>query len=205
MGAVSLDGHAGGAEAQARIGPNAIIRVAEALVARHGSARQCFEQAGLENYLAALPQEMVDEREVIALQRALRDRLGIAEARAVSRDAGLRTGDYLLANRIPKPAQLLLRLLPPGPASGILLGAVAKHAWTFSGSGDFSFETGRPVRVKIAGCPICRGALSDAPLCDFYTAAFERLFTTLVSRRTRVDEVQCQAMGADACVFEMRW
>lgn len=205
MGAVSLHGLGGGAEAQARIGPNAIIRVAEALIARHGSSKQYFEEAGLSHYLDALPQEMVDEREVIALQRSLRDRLGIAEARAVSRDAGLRTGDYLLANRIPKAAQRLLRLLPPGPASGILLGAVGKHAWTFSGSGDFSFETGRPVRVRIAGCPICRGALSDFPLCDFYTGAFERLFTTLVSRRTRVDEVECQAMGADACVFEMRW
>lgn len=200
-----MHGLGGGAEAQARIGPNAIIRVAEALIARHGSSKQYFEEAGLSHYLDALPQEMVDEREVIALQRSLRDRLGIAEARAVSRDAGLRTGDYLLANRIPKAAQRLLRLLPPGPASGILLGAVGKHAWTFSGSGDFSFETGRPVRVRIAGCPICRGALSDFPLCDFYTGAFERLFTTLVSRRTRVDEVECQAMGADACVFEMRW
>ena len=200
-----MHGHGEGAKAQARIGPNAIIRVAEALIARHGSSQQCFEEAGLAHYLDALPQEMVDEQEVIALQRSLRHRLGIAEARAVSRDAGLRTGDYLLANRIPKAAQLLLRLLPPGPASGILLGAVGKHAWTFSGSGDFSFETGRPVRVRIAGCPICRGALSGVPLCDFYTAAFERLFTTLVSRRTRVDEVQCQAMGADACVFEMRW
>jgi divinyl protochlorophyllide a 8-vinyl-reductase len=206
MGVLSVQhGRREGAGAQARIGPNAIIRVAEALVARHGSAQPCFAEAGLAHYLDALPQEMVDELEVIALQRSLRDRLGIAEARAVSRDAGLRTGDYLLANRIPKPAQLLLRLLPPGPASGILLGAVGKHAWTFSGSGDFSFETGRPVRVRIAGCPICRGALSDVPLCDFYTAAFERLFTTLVSRRTRVDEVECQATGADACVFEMRW
>lgn len=205
MGAVSLLGHGGGAEARARIGPNAIIRVAEALIARHGSAQHCFEEAGLAHYLDVLPQEMVDEQEVIALQRSLRDRLGIVEARAVSRDAGLRTGDYLLANRIPKPVQRLLRLLPPGLASEILLRAVGKHAWTFSGSGAFSFEIGRPVRVSIVGCPICRGALSDVPLCDFYTAAFERLFTTLVSRRTRVDEVECQAMGADACVFEMRW
>ncbi len=200
-----MDGEGGEVGALARIGPNAIIRVAEALVDRFGSAADCFEEAGLSHYLDALPGEMVDEREVIALQRSLRARLGIAEARAIARDAGLRTGDYLLANRIPKPAQVLLRLLPPGPASGILLGAVGKHAWTFSGSGEFSFETGRPVRATIAGCPICRGEESDVPLCDFYTATFERLFKTLVSRRTQVTEVQCQSMGADACVFEMRW
>jgi divinyl protochlorophyllide a 8-vinyl-reductase len=200
-----LDGHDHSADAPARIGPNAIIRVAEALIARQGSATACFADAHLSHYLSAPPREMVDEREVIALQQALRERLGLDEASAVSRDAGLRTGDYLLANRIPKPAQFLLRMLPPRPASSILLGAVGKHAWTFSGSGYFSFETGRPVRVSIADCPICRGSVADRPLCDFYSATFERLFTTLVSRRTQVHEVQCQAMGADACVFELRW
>lgn len=189
----------------ARIGPNAIIRVAEALRDRHGSADAIFTAAGLSRYLTALPEEMVDEREVIALQTALRQRLGHAEAKAVSFDAGLRTGDYLLAHRIPKGAQRLLRLLPPRPASRILLGAVGKHAWTFSGSGRFSFEIGRPVRVTIAGCPICRDAQADGPVCDFYAAAFERLFRTLVSRRTDVREVQCQAAGAEACVFEMTW
>jgi divinyl protochlorophyllide a 8-vinyl-reductase len=200
-----LGGHDYSAQAPARIGPNAIIRVAEALIARQGSATSCFADAQLAHYLSAPPQAMVDEREVIALQRALRERLGLEEASAVSRDAGLRTGDYLLAHRIPKPAQFLLRMLPPRPASSILLGAVGKHAWTFSGSGHFSFETGRPVRVSIAGCPICRDAVADRPLCDFYSATFERLFATLVSRRTQVHEVQCQAMGADACVFEIRW
>lgn len=189
----------------ARIGPNAIIRVAEALTSRHGSADAIFAAAGLSHYLSALPEEMVDEREVIALQAALRERLGHAEAKAVSQDAGRRTGDYLLANRIPKGAQRILRVLPPRPASRILLGAVGKHAWTFSGSGRFSFETGRPVRVAISGCPICRGARAEGPVCDFYTATFERLFRTLVSRRTTVSEVQCQATGADACVFEMTW
>jgi len=200
-----LDGHAGSAGQSARIGPNAIIRVAEALVARRGSADEVFADAGLAAYLPALPQEMVDEREVIALQQALRRRLGQDEAKAVAYDAGLRTGDYLLAHRIPRAAQRILRILPPGPASRILLGAVGKHAWTFSGSGHFSFEPGRPVRVTIANCPICRGAVTDGPLCDFYTAAFDRLFTTLVSRRTQVREIACQATGAAACVFEMNW
>mgnify|MGYP001105369086 CR=1 FL=1 len=200
-----MDGHADSADALARIGPNAIIRVAEALVARQGSARPCFEDAHLAHYLAELPQEMVDEREVIALQQALRGRLGLDEAGAVSRDAGLRTGDYLLAHRIPKPAQVLLRLLPARPASAVLLSAVGKHAWTFSGSGHFSFATGNPVRVTITDCPICRGAAAERPLCDFYSATFERLFRTLVSRRTQVHETQCQAMGAGACVFEMGW
>ena len=188
-----------------RIGPNAITRVAEALDARFGSAEEVFADAGLAHHLVTPPSEMVDERDVIALQRALRLRLGLTEARAVSFDAGLRTGDYLLAHRIPRPAQRVLRLLPPGPASRMLLKAVGKHAWTFSGSGVFSFTTGRPLQVSIAGCPICRGSQAQEPVCDFYAGAFERLFRTLVSRRTEVREVACQAQGAPACVFEMSW
>ncbi|MCF7983151.1 MAG: bacteriochlorophyll 4-vinyl reductase [Thiohalocapsa sp.] len=200
-----MDGHHSSDNGPARIGPNAIIRVAEALGARNGPAASVFEAAGLSHYLTAPPEEMVDEREVIALQQSLRSTLGLDQAKAVSFDAGLRTGDYLLAHRIPKGAQRILKLLPPGPASGILLKAVAKHAWTFSGSGQFGFETGRPVRVTITGCPICRGAVADTAVCDFYTGCFQRLFRVLVTARTEVAEVQCQAHGAHACVFEMRW
>jgi len=194
----------------ARIGPNAITRVAEALEAQGAAVAAVFADAGLGHHLVQPPEHMVDECDVIALQQALRRRLGIAEARCVSFDAGLRTGDYLLAHRIPRPAQRVLRLLPPGAASRLLLKAVGRHAWTFSGSGVFDFSPrsllrGRPVRVRIAGCPLCRDSQADTPLCDFYTGTFERLFRTLVSARTRVEEIQCQAQGADACIFEMRW
>ncbi|MCF7994672.1 MAG: bacteriochlorophyll 4-vinyl reductase [Chromatiaceae bacterium] len=188
-----------------RIGPNAITRVAEALIAVRGSADAVFAAAGLTHHLADPPETMVDERDVTALQRALRAELDAETAAAIAHDAGLRTGDYLLAHRIPKPAQRILKLLPSGPASGMLLKAVGKHAWTFSGSGHFSYTIGRPVRVRIEDCPLCRGSQADAPICDFYRGAFERLFTTLVNRRTQVTETQCQAMGADACIFEMRW
>lgn len=189
----------------ARIGPNAIIRVAEALRAAGLEPEPVFADAGLGHYLLDPPEAMVEEDEVIGLQAALRARLAPETARAVGHDAGLRTGDYLLAHRIPQPAQRLLRILPPRSASRMLLAAVAKHAWTFSGSGRFDYRIGRPVQVRIAGCPICRGAIAEGPVCDFYSGAFERLFTTLVSHRTRVREVACQAAGADACVFEMRW
>jgi divinyl protochlorophyllide a 8-vinyl-reductase len=191
--------------APSRIGPNAITRVAEALTAAQGPTAAVFARAGLSHYLAQPPEEMVDERDVTALQQALRAELEHERACAVGFDAGLRTGDYLLAHRIPKPAQRILKLLPPKPASKMLLEAVAKHAWTFSGSGHFSYEIGRPVRVRIEDCPLCRGAQAEEPICDFYRGAFERLFQTLVNRRTQVQETQCQALGADACVFEMRW
>lgn len=192
---------------QGRIGPNAIIRVAESLEASHGQAAvaELLTRAGLERYLNAMPTEMVDEREVTSLQEALRAQLGIAGARAVSRDAGLRTGDYLLANRIPRPVQRLLSILPPGLACRMLLKAIRGNAWTFVGTGAFDADPSYPPRLFVTDSPICRGATAAEPLCDYYAGTFERLFARLVHRRSAVTEIACQANNAHHCVFEVRW
>jgi len=191
-----------------RIGPNAITRVASALndeIGAEGTAT-LFRQAGLARYLETPPGQMVDEREVVRLHQVLRNELGLQRARTISWEAGRRTADYLLAVRIPKPAQLVLKLLPAVPASRILLKAVGKHSWTFAGSGHFQAEAGPPVRLTIANCPICRAASdSPLPLCDFYAAVFEHLFRTLVTRHARVVETACHGAGAPACVFDINW
>lgn len=191
----------------ARIGPNAIIRVAEAVRAQAGeaAAARLFLRAGLANYLTHPPQHMVDEREVAALHRALREAFDGEHARRLSRSAGERTGAYLLAHRIPWPVQVVLRLLPAPLAARMLLAAIRRHAWTFAGSGRFSASAGQPVRLAITGNPMCQGVRSAEPMCDYYTATFERLFRTLVHRHARVVEAACEAMGAPACRFEVRW
>lgn len=190
-----------------RIGPNAITRLAEALCGDIGepATRGLFGHAGLADYLDRPPQEMVDEREVTRLHRELRDCLGSEHARRVSLDAGRKTGDYLLAHRIPQPVQWLLKRLPAPLASRVLLAAIRRHAWTFAGSGRFRARAGRPVRLEIAGNPLCRGALSAEPVCDYYAATFERLFRALVHPDARVVETACEAKGDASCVFEVRW
>lgn len=198
-------GHARPAEA--RIGPNAITRVAEALCAEGGAsaADRVFAAAALSRYLADPPAEMVAEEEVIRLHAALRATVGPTRAREVSRSAGRRTADYLLAHRIPKGVQALLRVLPPRLAARLLLAAIRRHAWTFAGSGRFAATAGSPVRLEIAGNPLCRGASASSPLCDYYAATFERLFRALVASRSAAVETSCEACGADACRFEVRW
>lgn len=190
-----------------RVGPNAVIRVYEALETAKGmdAVRRVFEAAGLETYLETLPEEMVDEREVTALQRALRAQLGVAEARPIARDAGRRTGDYLLAKRIPKPAQKLLKLLPPKLAGRSLLKAIRGNAWTFVGTGVFDADPAYPPRITIQDSLLCRGETADQPVCDFYAGTFERLFRELVHPETTVTETACHAAGAPSCVFELRW
>jgi divinyl protochlorophyllide a 8-vinyl-reductase len=206
------------ASGSGRIGPNAITRVAEILPAFVGpnGTRALFERAGLVDYLCAPPQSMVDETEVTRLHRELRASLGGDVAGQVARGAGQRTADYLLANRIPKPVQALLKLLPAPLAARVLLSAIRRHAWTFAGSGVFgayagavvSFDdpAGRPGAVlTLRGNPLCKGMESDTPACDFYAATFERLFRVLVHRDARVMEVACEACGDTECRFEVHW
>jgi divinyl protochlorophyllide a 8-vinyl-reductase len=196
-----------GAGQRARIGPNAILRVAETLTERIGAkgTAMLFERAGLGDHLRHPPADMVDEHDVTELYRTLREGLGLAASRALLRDAGLRTGDYLLAHRIPRPVQYLLHVLPAGLASRVLLAAIARNAWTFCGSGRFCAAGGAPARMVVEGCPLCAGAASAEPICDYYAGTFERLFRVLVHPRAHVTECACRARGDAACVFEAAW
>lgn len=194
------------------IGPNAVIRLAEALRSDEGEAcaTAVFAAAGLLRYLAEPPSAMVDEREVTALYAALRASLPPVDAARVSAHAGRLTAVYLLGHRIPRSAQILLALLPARLAARALVRAIGAHAWTFAGSGRFSAEFGgeaggAPLRFVIQGCPVCRGARSPEPLCDYYAATFEHLFRALVKPSSVVRETACGAAGAAACVFEVRW
>ncbi|MGQ9659292.1 MAG: bacteriochlorophyll 4-vinyl reductase [Thermochromatium sp.] len=190
-----------------RIGPNAVIRVFETLNERRDStvAETVFRRAGLGGYLDALPEAMVPEEEVIALHQALRETLGIAEAREIAREAGRRTGDYLLARRIPRPVQAILKILPPRLASRTLLKAISGNAWTFVGTGQFAVTSDNPPWIEITHSPLCRGARASEPLCDFYAGTFERLFRALVHPHSVVTETACQAMGDPSCLFKASW
>jgi divinyl protochlorophyllide a 8-vinyl-reductase len=185
------------------IGPNAITQVAAALGAAR--ARPIFEVAGLAHYLLTPPASMVPQRDVRALHAALRAMLGESEARRVARDAGARTAVYLLANRIPRAAQRVFRLMPAWLAARMLLATIRRHSWTFCGTAEFQAAGTAPVRLSIKGCVLCRGAQSAVPVCDFYAACFAGLFRALVHPAARATEVACTATGAETCAFEVAW
>lgn len=193
--------------ASARIGPNAIVQLNIAAELRLGDAAAAalFEAAGLAEYRRTPPQAMVDESEVIRLHAALRSGNDPATARDIARTAGRLTGDYILKHRIPAPVRIVLKTLPAGMAAKLLVKAIGKHSWTFCGSGAFAAEPGPPLVLTVENCPICRDTEATAPVCDYYAATFARLFEVLVSSRTQVGEIACQALGAPACRFEIIW
>ncbi|MFY9629973.1 MAG: bacteriochlorophyll 4-vinyl reductase [Methylocystis sp.] len=194
-------------DASGVVGPNAITRIAEALMAKDGAegCRSVFTAAKVERYLDVPPTRMVDQQEVARLHLVLIETLGAAKASHISREAGRLTGEYLLAKRIPRPVQKILRRLPRRLAAHILVRAIARNAWTFSGSGRFSFSFRPGLRLALIGSPICRLLQTKEPACHYFAGTFERVFREMLGPSTRVSEIECEATGASACLFDVAW
>jgi len=190
---------------QAQIGPNAIIQMVETLRAHWGTeqTRTLLESVGQGAYLDKPPSHMVPQTEVAALHQRLYGMVDGQEFKRLSAEAGRRTGDYLLANRIPAPVQWVLKRLPDALAARLLTRAISKHAWTFAGSGVFSFAWQPKLTYSIQGNPITAGLQAQVPICDYYAGTFERIFRLLVNDDWRAVEQACEASGAPACLFEI--
>lgn len=195
--------HAASGAAQGLIGPNALTQLLPLLEVAGGVElrERLLARAGVMD----LPDMtgLIDEAPVARLHQAMRAEVPDL-APALAREAGLRTADYILAHRIPKPVQIVLKRLPAVLAGPVLSRAIAKNAWTFAGSGRFGVARGWPAVLLIHDNPVVRGERSDAPLCHWHAGVFERLYRVLVSDRARVREVACCACGAPACRFEVR-
>lgn len=183
----------------ARIGPNAIL---QAVAVLDRVAGQALRERVMVRAAVPMPsgEEMIPETDAAAMHLALRRELP-AQADDLLWQAGVATGDYILRHRIPPLAQRLIRLLPGPIAARVLAAAIAKHAWTFAGSGRFSVEPGKPLVFLIRNNPLRD---PDGHPCLWHAAVFQHLFRALVWPKAVVQEVECQAQGAPLCRFELR-
>lgn len=183
------------------IGPNAILQLLPVIDRFAGpeAVNRLLTRAGL----PSIPDGhgMIPEDHAARLHRQLR-RDAPDDAPRLSAEAGARTADYILAHRIPKPAQWLLKALPSGPSARLLSRAIAQHSWTFAGSGRFRVLD--PWTFQIADNPLIRGEVSETCLCHWHAAVFARLYATLVSPRCTCIETACGSRSPDRlCRFEI--
>lgn len=183
------------------IGPNAILQLLP-VIERWGGASSVAQMLA-DADLAGAPggTGMIPEVDAARLHRQLRHTAS-DHAPRLAAEAGIRTADYILAHRIPKAVQFGLRALPARAAAGMLSGAIRRHAWTFAGSGRFHVLD--PWMFEITDNPLIRGETSGTCLCHWHASVFERLYQSLVSPRSRCQEVICGAMkGQGACRFQL--
>jgi divinyl protochlorophyllide a 8-vinyl-reductase len=188
-----------GSDGSSRIGPNAILQTIAVLDHCEGRITRdlVMETAGVA--VPAPEAGMLPEADCAAVHSAVRIVCG-DRAEGLLRLAGLATGDYILRHRIPRLAQMVIRVLPGPLGAAILARAIARHSWTFAGSGRFRIAGFRPVIFEIEHNPLAP-VVADHPACVWHVAVFERLFSRLVWPSVLVEEVECAAMGAAVCRF----
>ncbi len=189
-------------EAAGRIGPNAVLQLAEVLLERDGieTRARVFHRAGLLRHLAAPPTVMIEEQDVARLFGALRDEFGQPAALERIAAAGARTATYVLDHRIPAFARVLLPNMPANFAAVLLTRSIQRHGWTFLGSGELAVVRGNPLGIRIR---LASGLVPVARLAgEFYRATFEGLFRALVHAEVRAVAVPSTA---GVCRFDIQW
>lgn len=182
---------------EARIGPNSVLQLEQALIETGGRAlaSRIFAEAGFIHLLKDRPNGMIDETIPALLFKTLFSAMRNDSARRIAARAGDLTGEYILKHRIPGPARILLKTLPPEWAAPILLKAIARHAWTFAGSGRCTVETGKPAVITIYSNPLAM------PGCVWHRGVFETLFRSLISRQAQVHHMTCCNDRSPDCKF----
>jgi divinyl protochlorophyllide a 8-vinyl-reductase len=187
------------------IGPNAILQLVKRVREKFGDGEAAGLLTETQWRLDRLPEDMVPEDHVRLVVHATYAHLGGAEARQMLDDAGVGTARYLLANRIPKAAQWVIRHLPKALGLRVLLTAIGRNSWTFAGSARFEIHHAhRPTMVEFHDCAMCRGMHEAQTGCAFYQATFRELLRRLVSPTAEVEEQSCCAAGATSCRFALR-
>jgi divinyl protochlorophyllide a 8-vinyl-reductase len=182
----------------AKIGPNSIIQTVAALEAKYGrsEAEAILRRAGQGGWISNLPSEMTEESKFHELVCSLEKELGEKNTASILEDSGRRTAAYLLRVRIPGFFQKILKPLPPGMAFKLLLFAISKNAWTFAGSGEFSYSSGKQpvitVRVTYPSLPV---------VGNFYLGTFETLLEELVNAKTAIASSIEKKGGAILCTY----
>ena len=164
--------------AGALIGPNAVLKTVEVMQERLGAAETGAILLDAQIHRLPSGAHMIPEIEALRLHRwlALHDPMG---AFVVAEEAGGRTADYIIANRIPRAACWLLGRLPAVLAAPLLMAAIRKHAWTFIGAGTFTTAGNWAFTID-------RSAANDTTmppdsLFHWYAAVFTRLYRALVA------------------------
>jgi len=162
----------------ALIGPNAVLKAVEVMEERLGAAETAAILADAQITLLPSGEHMISEIEALRLHRwlVLHDPMG---ALVIAEEAGARTADYIIANRIPRAVVWLLRHLPAMLAAPLLMAAIRKHAWTFVGGGAFAAESAWAFTIDRSAADDT--AMPPESLFHWYAAVFTRLYGALVA------------------------
>ncbi|TLU52656.1 MAG: bacteriochlorophyll 4-vinyl reductase [Chlorobium sp.] len=166
-----------------KIGPNSIIQTVAALESAYGTAKAeaVLNKIGQGHFFGNLPTEMIEESKFHAMVTALQKEIGDTATAGILKESGERTARYLLKVRIPGIFQKLVTLLPHRLGFKLFLFAISKNAWTFAGSGKFSYSMSRPPEITVIVTYPTHPVVGN-----FYLGTFTALLQELVNPNTKI-------------------
>lgn len=188
--------------ASAPIGPMSILQLIPVIGEMLGNpaSSRVLRAAGITQLPTA--DRLCDEAPAAAVHQALRREFPEV-ADQITRYAGERTGNWIIATRMPPVAATAMAHMPAWLASPVLCGLIDKHAWSFAGSGQFRVVSRHPVIFELENNPVVRGESAEHVVCSWHSAVFERLFRALVNPQMICVETRCSACGDGVCRFEI--
>jgi divinyl protochlorophyllide a 8-vinyl-reductase len=136
-----------------------------------------------------------------AICRALREVFGKG-SRAMLIFAGERT-IYRSVEAIPGAFTSAIKLVPGGLRKKAGLKIATREMEKVSGiPPKVEYEKDR-VLYHYYNCPSCEGYQSDEPVCFFDAGILKAVVEWSTGKPHKVTEIECAAMGAEACVYEI--
>jgi len=161
-------------------------------------AEALLSRIGQGHFIGNLPTDMTDESKFHALVTALDTEIGAKKTEAILEESGRRTAEYLLRVRIPGLFQKFLKLLPAGPAFSLLFFAISKNAWTFAGSGEFAYTTGKNPVITLKVIHPSRPSVGS-----FFLGTFTHLVHALVNTKAAITPTIQPSASSLNCTYRV--
>jgi len=183
-----------------------VLNAVEAVAGEKGK-NMVLRRAGLEEYIENPPP--LDEDVFVpvvnyrAICRGLREAFGNKGSRPVLIYAGEETIHQSMTGVSTSLFGAAMRLMP-GPlrkktAFKVVSAAIERIAGI---PPDVRFEKDKVV-FRYYNCPYCEGVQSDTPICFYDVGILKALAEWGTGKPQKVTEIECGAMGAEACVYEI--
>jgi hypothetical protein len=158
----------------------------------------------IDNYPPANLDKEFDFADYSSLMGALEEMYGPRGGRGLQLRAGrvgfARGGQKMGA--MVGVGDLAFKVLPLGPKLKAGLPAMAMVFSQFSDQKSTVADSGDYYTYRMAPCPVCWGRTADRPICFSGKGLLEEgLHWVSSGRKFRVEEIECVAMGDEACTY----
>lgn len=165
-----------------------------------------LRRAGLEEYIENPPPLTAEETFVPndhyrAISKALMEVFGKS-----SRVLLLYAGEgaiYRTLEAIPGAFSTAMKFVPGGLRRKAVLKMAARETAKITGIEPKVEQEKDRVLYHYYNCPFCEGYESDEPICYYDAGSLKALVDWATGKSHKVTEIECSAMGAEACVYEI--